>query len=104
MGAFLSRYAAIAYALVSTLSTGPAWFRAPSTPWIALVIVALIIGLFFGRLAYGIFHKSRVAVGIMFVFIVGLESHTWFVMRSGSGTIFSVIVTGFLPRGAGRIF
>ena len=97
-------YAAIVYAVVSTLSTGLAWFRAPSTPWIALVIVALIIGLFFGGLAYGIFHKSRVAVVIMLVFVVGLQLYTWFVMRSGSGTILLVFVTGFLLLGAGRIF
>src|ERR1044071_9553292 len=47
-------YAAIVYAVISTLSTGLAWFRAPSTPWIAIVIVALVIGLFFGALAFGV--------------------------------------------------
>jgi hypothetical protein len=97
-------YAAIVYAVVSTLSTGLAWFRAPSTPWIAIVIVALVIGLFFGALAFGIFRKSRVAVVMMLVFVVGLQLYTWFVMRSGSGTILSTIVTGFLLRGARRIF
>ena len=97
-------YAAIVYAVISTLSTGLAWFRAPSTPWIALVIVAVVIGLFFGALAFGIFRKSRVAVVIMLVFVVGLQLYTWFVMRSGSGTILSIIVTGFLVRGARRIF
>jgi hypothetical protein len=97
-------YAAIVYAVISTLSTGLAWFRTPSTPWIAIVIVALVIGLFFGALAFGIFRKSRVAVVIMLVFVVGLQLYTWFVMRSGSGTILSIIVTGFLLRGARRIF
>jgi hypothetical protein len=96
--------AAIVYAVISTLSTGLAWFRAPGTPWIAIVIVALIIGLFFGALAFGIFRKSRVAVVIMLVFVVGLQLYTWFVIRSGSGTILSIIVTGFLLRGARRIF
>ncbi len=97
-------YAAIVYAVISTLSTGLAWFRAPSTPWIAIVIVAVVIGLFFGALAFGIFRKSRVAVVIMLVLVVGLQLYTWFVMRSGSGTILSIIVTGFLLRGARRIF
>jgi len=97
-------YAAIVYAVISTLSTGLAWFRAPSTPWIAVVIVALVIGLFFGALAFGIFRKSRVAVVIMLVFVVGLQLYTWFVVRSASGSILSIIVTGFLLRGASRIF
>ncbi len=97
-------YAAIVYALISTLSTGLAWFRAPSTPWIAVVIVALIIGALFGGLAFGIFRKSRVAVVIMLIIVIGSQLYTWFAMRSGAGTILSVIVTGFLLRGARRIF
>ena len=97
-------YAAIVYAVISTLSTGLAWFRAPGTPWIAIVVVALIIGLFFGTLAFGIYRKSRVAVTIMLVFAIGLQLYTWCVMRSASGTILSIIVTGFLLRGARRIF
>ena len=97
-------YAAIVYAVISTLSTGLAWFRAPGTPWIAIVVVAVIIGLFFGALAFGIYRKSRVAVIIMLVFVIGLQLYTWCVMRSASGTILSIIVTGFLLRGARRIF
>ena len=97
-------YAAIAYAIISTLSTGLAWFRAPSTPWLAIVIVALVIGSFFGGLAFGIFRKSRVAVVLMIVLVVGLQLYTWFIMRSASGSLLSIIVTGFLLRGARRIF
>jgi hypothetical protein len=97
-------YAAIAYAAISTVTTGLAWFRAPSTPWLGVVVVALGIGLFFGALAFGIFRKSRVAVIVMLVFVVGLQLYTWFVMRSASGTVLSIIVTGFLLRGARRIF
>ena len=97
-------YAAIVYAVISTLSTGLAWFRAPGTPWIAIVVVAVIIGLFFGALAFGIYRKSRVAVIIMLVFVIGLQLYTWCVMRSASGTVLSIIVTGFLLRGARRIF
>lgn len=97
-------YAAVAYAVISTLTTGLAWFQAPSTPWLAIVIVALIIGLFFGALAFGIFKKSRVAVILMLVFVVGLQLYTWIIMRSPSGSLLSIIVTGFLLRGARRIF
>lgn len=42
-------YAAIVYAVVSMVSTGLAWFQAPTTPWVAITIVAVIIGLFFRR-------------------------------------------------------
>jgi NhaP-type Na+/H+ and K+/H+ antiporter len=97
-------YAAIVYAVISTLTTGLAWFRAPSTPWVAIAIVALIIGLFFGGLAFGIYRKSRVAVSLMLVFVVGLQLYTWVVMRSLSGSLLSIVVTGFLLRGARRIF
>src|SRR4051812_12622190 len=97
-------YAAIVYAVISTLTTGLAWFRAPSTPWPAVVVVALVIGLFFGGLAFGIFRKSRVAVIVMLVFVVGLQLYTWVVMRSASGSLLSIVVTGFLLRGARRIF
>lgn len=97
-------YAAIVYAVISTLTTGLAWFHAPSTPWLAIVIVALIIGLFFGALAFGIFRKSRVAVILMLVFVVGLQLYTWFFMHSPSGSLLSILVTGFLLRGARRIF
>lgn len=97
-------YAAIVYAVISTLSTGLEWFRAPDTSWIAVVIVALVIGLFFGALAFGIFRKSRVAVVVLLLFVVGLQLYTWFGLRSGSGTVLSIIVTGFLLRGARRIF
>src|SRR6186713_852351 len=80
-------YAAIVYAVISTLTTGLAWFRAPATPWIAMFIVALLIGLFFGALGFGIFRKSRIAVIVMLTLVVGLQLYTWFVLRSGSGTI-----------------
>ena|ERR1700720_4541561 len=97
-------YAAIVYAVISTLTTGLSWFRAPTTPWLALVIVALVIGAFFGALAFGIFRKSRVAVVVMLVFVVGLQFYTWLVLHSVSGTLLSLVVTGFLLRGARRIF
>jgi hypothetical protein len=97
-------YAAVVYAVVSMVSTGLAWFNAPGTPWLALIIAGAIIGLFLGGLAFGIFKKSRVAVVGMLIVIVGLQLYTWFVVRSASGTLLSIVVTGFLLRGARRIF
>ena len=97
-------YAAIVYAVVSTVTTGLSWFRAPTTPWLALVVVALVIGAFFGGLAFGIFRKSRVAVVLMLVLVVGLQLYTWLILHSISGTLLSIVVTGFLLRGARRIF
>ena len=97
-------YAAIVYAVISTLTTGLSWFRAPTTPWPAVVIVSLVIGAFFGGLAFGIFKKSRVAIVVMLVLVVGLQLYTWLVLHSVSGTLLSIVVTGFLLRGARRIF
>jgi hypothetical protein len=97
-------YAAIVYAVVSVVSTGLAWFQASSTPWVALAVVAVIIGLFFGGLAFGIFKKSRICVVIMLVLVVGFQLYTWFIVRSASGSLLSILVTGFLLRGARRIF
>ena len=97
-------YAAIVYAVISTLTTGLSWFRAPTTSWLALVVVALVIGAFFGGLAFGIFRKSRVAVVLMLVLVVGLQLYTWLILHSISGTLLSIVVTGFLLRGARRIF
>ena len=97
-------YAAIVYAVISTLTTGLSWFRAPTTPWLALVVVALVIGTFFGGLAFGIFKKSRTAVVLMLVLVVGLQLYTWLKLHSISGTLLSIVVTGFLLRGARRIF
>ena len=97
-------YAAIIYAVISMLSTGLAWFHAPTSPWVAIVIGAFLIGFLFAGLAFGIFCKSRIAVVIMLVLVLGSQLYTWLVMRSSSGTIVSIIVTGFLLRGARRIF
>ena len=97
-------YAAIVYAVISTLTTGLSWFRAPTTPWLVLVAVALVIGAFFGGLAFGIFKKSRTAVVLMLVLVVGLQLYTWLILHSISGTLLSIVVTGFLLRGARRIF
>lgn len=97
-------YAAIVYAVLSTLNISLAWFRATPTPWIGIVIVTFVVGFLFAGLAFGILCKSRIAVVIMLVLVMGLQLYTWLVMRSAFGTILSIIVTGFLLRGARRIF
>jgi len=97
-------YAAVVYAIITIATTVLSWFRAPSTPWIAFVVVALIAGGIFGALAFGIFRKSSVAVVLMLVFVIGSQLYTWFVQHSIAGTLISIIVTGFLLRGARRIF
>ena len=40
----------------------------------------------------------------MLVLVVVLQFYTWFVAHSPAGTLVSIIVVGFLLRGARRIF
>ena len=64
------------------------------------IIIAVISGVF----AFFIFRQSRVAVVGMLVFVVALQLFTWFLAHSPAGTLLSIIVVGFLLRGARRIF
>jgi predicted branched-subunit amino acid permease len=68
---------------------------------IGTVVIELMVILF---LAFWISRKSRVAVVLMLVYVIGLQLYVWFGMHSFSGSIVSVIVAGFLLRGAKRIF
>jgi predicted benzoate:H+ symporter BenE len=98
-------YAAIVYLIIAaTWAPVLKLFDVPPTPWVALVVGALINGLVFGALAFGIFRKSRVAVVIMLVLVVGNQLFTWLILRSPAGTLPSIIVAAFLLRGARRIF
>ncbi len=63
-----------------------------------------INALLLGALAFGVYRKSRIAVVLAILYIVGAQFYVWFAIRSASGTIVSVIVTGFLLGGANRIF
>ena len=65
---------------------------------------ALLIGGVLAVLAFFIRRRSRVAVVLALVFIVGTQLYIWFGTHSLSGTLVAVIVTGFLLRGATRIF
>src|SRR3954463_16201165 len=72
---------------------------------IPAVIVALFIqAVIVLPLAVGIYKDSRVAVVLMLLYVIGAQLFVWIVQRSFAGTIVSVIVTGFLVRGAVRIF
>jgi hypothetical protein len=121
-------YAAIAYALVSLFTGLLAWIQyflyhragtggfqgheflsqqyLQHTPLITAVIIAfsVIIAAISGVLAFFIFRRSRFAVVAMLVFVVVFQFYTWFVAHSPAGTLVSIIVVGFLLRGARRIF
>jgi hypothetical protein len=121
-------YAAIAFALVSVFTgvlaciqyflyhrPGTGGFQGHEflgqqylqhTPLVTAVVVAsaAIVAAISGVLAFFIFRRSRFAVVAMLVFVVVLQLYGWFVAHSPAGTILSIIVVGFLLRGARRIF
>ncbi len=68
------------------------------------VVDLAIVGILLGLLAFGIYKKSRIAAVLAIVLIAGTQLYVWVILRSFSGTIVSVIVTGFLLRGTRRIF
>ncbi|MEO7167457.1 MAG: hypothetical protein ABI787_06865 [Spartobacteria bacterium] len=68
------------------------------------VAVSVAIAAISGVLAFYIFRRSRFAVIAMLVFVVAFQLYTWVVARSLAGTLPSIIIVGFLLRGARRIF
>ena len=76
------------------------------TPLITAVVVvfSVIIAATSGVLAFFIFRRSRFAVVAMLVFVIVFQLYTWFVAHSPAGTLVTIIVVGFLLRGARRIF
>lgn len=121
-------YAAIAYAVINLFSGLLAWiqyflYHRPGTggftshdfasqqylqhtPLITAIAVmfSIIIVAISAVLAFFIFRRSRFAVVAMLVFVIVLQLYTWFVVHSPAGTLVSIIVIGFLLRGAKRIF
>jgi hypothetical protein len=75
------------------------------TPLIPAIVAgsAAIVAAISGVLAFFIFRRSRFAVIAMLVFVVALQLYGCFVAHSPSGTILSIVVVGFLLRGARRI-
>jgi uncharacterized membrane protein len=68
---------------------------------VALSIISAVISFI---LAFGIFRRSRVTVVLMLAFVILPQLYTWFVARSVAGTLVSIIVAGFLLRGAKSMF
>ena len=71
---------------------------------VVLVIDAAFYAVVLGALAFGIYKKSRIAVIFAILVIAGTQLYVWLSARSFSGTIVSIIVVGFLLRGAVRVF
>jgi len=121
-------YAAVAYAAINLFSallalvqyflyhrpgTGGLLYRHEAnhqwlqhTPYVTAIAVAfsVIIAAVSGILAFFIFRRRRFAVIAMLILVVVLQLYTWFVAHSPAGTLVSIIVVGFLLRGARRIF
>jgi len=100
--------AAIVYGAISIGSALLAWLQAtfygrpaPVAAWIVGSIVAAAIS---GILAFGIFRKSRVSIVLMLIVVILPQLYTWFIAHSVAGTLVSIVVAGFLLRGARRIF
>jgi hypothetical protein len=68
------------------------------------VVSSVIVASISAILAFLVFRRSRVGVILMIGFVVVLQLYTWFVARSPAGTLLSIVVVGFLARGARRIF
>ena len=67
-------------------------------------VFSVIVAVISGTLAFGILRHSRIAVVAMLVFVIVLQLDAWFGAHSLAGTLVSIIVVGFLLRGARRIF
>jgi hypothetical protein len=121
-------YAAIAYAVINLFTGFLAWLQyflyhrpgtggilnrdlagqmylqhTPIATAIALVF-SVVIAAISGVLAFFILRRSRFAVVAMLGFVILLQIYVWFVGRSIAGTLLSIVVVGFLLRGARRIF
>jgi hypothetical protein len=121
-------YAAVAYAVVNLFGGLLAWiqyflYHRPGTggvlnrdfaseqylqhtPLNTAVVVAfsVILAAVSGVLAFLIFRRNRFAVVAMIALVVALQLYTWFAAHSLAGSLVSVVVVGFLLRGARRMF
>lgn len=95
--------ALLAYLGLSLFGTVMGILRQPAST-VPLTVDAVFDCVVLGVLAFGIYRKSRVAVTLALLWVVGTQLYVWIGLRSFSGTIVSVIVAGFLIRGAKRIF
>jgi len=97
-------YVAVVYGVIFVAGAIFGSLGTPSAWWIRLTGLVIPIVIVIGLLAFGIFKKSRVAVVLMIVLVVGNQLFTWILLRSFTGIVVCLIVTGFLIRGAKRIF
>ena len=95
--------AVLAYAGLRSVSAIIGGLQQPAMA-VWFVVDLAIVGIVLGLLAFGISRKSRIAVIVALLYIVGMQFYVWFGIGSASGTVVSIIVTGFLLRGATRIF
>jgi hypothetical protein len=100
--------AAIVYGVIALASALLAWLQAAlygrPAPVLAWLVGSIIVGIISGILAFGILRRSRVAVVLMLIVVVVPQLYTWFIVHSVAGTLVSIVVAGFLLRGARRIF
>ncbi len=100
--------AAIVYGVIALASALLAWLQAAlyarPAPIMAWVIGSIIVAIISGILAFGLFRRSRVAVVLMLILVIVPQLYTWFIAHSVAGTLVSIVVAGFLLRGARRIF
>jgi mannitol-specific phosphotransferase system IIBC component len=95
--------AVLAYAGLRLFGTIMAALQQPDA-MVAFILDAVFHTVILSLLAFGIYKKSRIAVALSLLFVVGTQLYIWIAMGSFSGTVVAVIVTGFLLRGAKRIF
>ena len=95
--------AVLAYAGLRSLGAIIGGLQEPAMA-VWFVVDFAIVGIVLAMLAFGIHKRSRIAAMLAIVLIAGTQLYIWVVLRSFSGTIVAVIVTGFLLRGTRRIF
>lgn len=93
--------AALAYAGFTSFGGIMAALQGAQAVPVAGLILNLLIIL---PLTFGIYKRSRIGVVLMLAYVICSQLYVWLALRSFAGTILSVVVTGFLLRGAVRIF
>lgn len=78
------------------------WLQHTPTNTATVVISGIIIAAISGILAFGTFRRSRAAIVAMLALVIVLQLYTWIVVHSVAGTLVSIVVAGFLLRGARR--
>lgn len=95
--------AVVGYAALRALSAIIGGLQQPAMAmWFVIDLAIAVIVL--GALGFGIYRKSRIAVVLAILYIVGTQLYLWFGIGTPAGTIIAAIVTGFLLRGAKCIF